>query len=600
MTATKSTLEKYQAVTSRAELADLLGIRHSALTYLLYVKEDDKKYSTFLIPKKNGGNREIHAPIPELKLLQKRVAEQLELCIIDLEKTTGKHNKSSHGFVQGKSILTNASVHRNKRYVFNLDLKDFFPTISGKRIRGLLINDRTLQFPPVVATTLAHIACRQGVLPQGSPCSPVISNLIARILDVHLSRLAKDYGCRYTRYADDITFSTNKRVFPIELATLGEASPHKWQIGSKLAELIARAGFSINETKTRMQYKTSRQTVTGIVVNDRINVPSEYRKLVRAYVFALINHGNFEIRNASKNEDGKVVEKIEQGTTAQLNGMLGFIHAVDNVVRTDQRLHPYNYPNRSVDSKKTTGNLTIYRRFLLYTRFYANELPLLVCEGKTDNVYISAAIHQLQKKFPKLTKQDPATGKNILAIRFIKYARQHRKKRHIYTPNFSTVSILGGESGGTGNLSKLLKSYWAEYAKFKSKPGKNPVLFIIDNDSGGKAFYKTVTNTLKITIDTSQPFTRLFANVYVIPISAPGKAESAIEDLFDQSDIKKGLDGRSFDFSKDADPTKTYGKEAFAYRFVAQKSSQLNWGGFTPLLQAVCDSLTDYSNVIKT
>jgi RNA-directed DNA polymerase len=218
MSTPKTTLDSFQAATSRAALAALLEIKHKDLTYLLYVKTDAQKYSAFSIRKKSGGTREIHAPIKQVKSLQRRLADRLEQCLADVQKKTGKSNSASHGFRPGKSILTNASVHRNKRHILNLDLKDFFPTISGKRIRGFLIRDQHFKFHKDVATTIAHIACLDGKLPQGSPCSPIISNLIAGILDFHLSRLAKNHGCLYTRYADDITFSTNEKNFPKAIA----------------------------------------------------------------------------------------------------------------------------------------------------------------------------------------------------------------------------------------------------------------------------------------------------------------------------------------------------------------------------------------------
>jgi RNA-directed DNA polymerase len=596
--AQKSMLEKIQAITSRAELADLLKIKHAALTYLLYVKQDALKYSSFLIPKKSGGKREIHAPTSELKSLQRHVSVILDFCVSDIEKIANRRNKSSHGFMPGKSILTNSAVHRNKRYVFNLDLKDFFPTISGKRIRGLLMNDNRLKFPAVVATTIAHIACRNGVLPQGSPCSPVLSNLIAGILDVHLSRLAQECGCRYTRYADDITFSTNKREFPSAIAIADPTDPHKWSVAERLSSIIAKAGFSINDTKTRMQYKTSRQTVTGLVVNKRVNVPAEYRHLVRAYVFSLINKGTFDIRGATKDEHGNVTEIVKQGTEAQLHGMLGFIHAVDNVPRSDRRLHPYNYPTQSAESKKATGNLAMYRRFLLYTRFYANGSPFVVCEGKTDNVYISTAVHQLRHLFPRLVRHQPDTGKYVLSFSFLKYARQHRKKQHVYMPNFSTASILGGGSGGSANLGGLIRAYLADHAKFKANRGRHPVLVIVDDDSGGKTVFKTIKDTFKLDVDSAKPFTRIFSNLYVIPVFRPDMQETSIEDLFSKVDIAKGLNGKSFDFSKDADPTTTFGKEAFAYQFVAKNADQLDWTNFKPLLKNICAALEDYENLI--
>ncbi|RYZ63536.1 MAG: RNA-directed DNA polymerase, partial [Proteobacteria bacterium] len=267
MPETKTKLGRLRAARTRGDLAALLAIDLKHLTYLLYKLPQAEKYTSFHIKKKSGGNRRIQAPIDSLKSLQRKTADLLQDCIAEIEEQSGKSNSASHGFRRDKSVLTNASVHRNKRYVLNLDLKDFFPSITFPRVRGFLMKDQSLGLAEDIATTLAQIACAEDALPQGSPCSPVISNLIAGILDLHLSRLAKNYGCRYTRYADDITFSTNNRVFPSAIAFLDDAASHDWQLGRQILGLIKKSGFAVNEQKTRMQYENSRQQVTGIVVH---------------------------------------------------------------------------------------------------------------------------------------------------------------------------------------------------------------------------------------------------------------------------------------------------------------------------------------------
>lgn len=470
MSSEKSVLELFQAASSRSDVAALVDIKLKDLTYLLYVMKDDDKYTTFDIAKKSRGKRQICAPIKTVKSLQRKLAHRLEQCITLIEASTERKNSSSHGFRRGKSILTNASTHRNRRYVFNVDLEDFFPSITGKRIRGLLIKDKKFGFHENVATTIAHIACHKGKLPQGSPCSPVISNMVAAILDFHLTRLARDNGCVYTRYADDITFSTNKKEFPPAIAVRSELNGHDWRVGRKLQGLIKKSGFSVNSSKTRMQYKTSRQQVTGLVVNKKVNVTTEYRRLVRAYVFSLINHNSFTIKKVNRTNLGDEITSID-GTREQLHGMLSFVHSVDSVYRTNVRQHPQNYPGMQVDSKKPTGTLELYRRFLFFTRFFSNTVPLIVCEGKTDNVYLSNAVHQSKAKFPHLITKN-GDGTDVLAFRFLKYARKHKRKKNIYLPNYSTVQILGAGSGGGPNLGNLILNYYAEYAKFRAPKGK--------------------------------------------------------------------------------------------------------------------------------
>ncbi|SPD48442.1 retron Ec67 family RNA-directed DNA polymerase/endonuclease [Cupriavidus neocaledonicus] len=590
----KNRLEWFQSAKSRAALAMLLDIKHQDLTYLLYVKKDAEKYNVFSIPKKSGGSRDIHAPIPELKSLQRKLATALEECIADIEKLTNRKNNASHGFRPGKSILTNASAHRNKRYVFNIDLKDFFPSITGKRIRGFLINDRNFGFDASVATTIAHIACRDGRLPQGSPCSPVISNMIAGILDAHLSKLAKAHGCIYTRYADDITFSTNKEEFPTAIAYCDDANEHCWRVGSELYRLVLRCGFSVNEKKTRMQYRDSRQQVTGLIVNKKINVSTEYRYLVRAYVAALVKNGKYTIKRQVADATGKLETVTEDGTPAQLHGMLGFIHSVDSVFRTDVKKHPYNYPGQQVSDKKPTGNLAIYRRFLIYTRFYANTLPLIVCEGKTDGVYISNAVHQSKTIFPSLVKKD-GEGKDVLSFQLLKYARKHKKKKMVHLPNYSTITILGGGSGGGANLGNLIRAYHGELTRFKAPRGEQPVIFIVDNDSGGRTVFRVVKEVAKINITGEERFIHLFSNLYIVPIPLGSAKERSIESLFSDADIAKGLNGKPFDFSADSSSATSAGKADFAYEFVAKHAKDIDWTGFHPLLENIVGAMNDYS-----
>ena len=215
-------------------------------------------------------------------LVQRRVADILQDCVEEINKVKGLKDQISHGFKRKRSIVSNANKHRRKRYVFNVDLQDFFETINFGRVRGFFISDKNFALDPAVATVLAQIACHNNVLPQGSPCSPVISNLIGHVLDVALVKLASVSSCTYSRYADDLTFSTNERIFPASIAKREANPPDKWEAGDQLRAIVTRAGFTINQNKTRMQYRNSRQEVTGLVVNSKVNIRSDYRRSVRS------------------------------------------------------------------------------------------------------------------------------------------------------------------------------------------------------------------------------------------------------------------------------------------------------------------------------
>src|SRR5262249_7352449 len=157
-----------------------------------------------------------------------------------------RKDKIAHGFKRARSIITNARQHRNRRYVFNIDLQNFFPSINFGRVRGYFMRDANFALHKDVATAIAQIACDENALPQGSPCSPVISNLVAHVLDIHLMRLASTVGCTYSRYADDLTFSTNKKIFPPQIAEPSKTTPHIWLPGAELQRLIRHCGFQIN------------------------------------------------------------------------------------------------------------------------------------------------------------------------------------------------------------------------------------------------------------------------------------------------------------------------------------------------------------------
>ena len=271
-------LSELKSAITLSDVAHLLGYKGSTLSYILYIKSQAVKYKVFEIQKRYGGVRRICAPLDDLKLLQQRLAKMLQDCVDDINQINNRGDDAhrpdniAHGFKRNRSIVTNARCHRNRRYVFNVDIENFFGSINLGRVRGYFIADRNFQLRPKVATVLAQIACFQNALPQGSPCSPVISNLIGHIVDIHLVKLAARVGCTYTRYADDLTFSTNKPSFPEQIAIQSAENPYSWQAGSELVHIIHKCGFTLNEKKTRMQFQNSRQEVTGLIVNRKINV----------------------------------------------------------------------------------------------------------------------------------------------------------------------------------------------------------------------------------------------------------------------------------------------------------------------------------------
>jgi RNA-directed DNA polymerase len=315
-----SSLKKLKNASSLKQLAAILVIQPKFLSFTLYISQVPK-YSTFSIPKKSGGERQIDAPNEKLKSIQRSVADLLYDCAEEIEKENPRGHLS-HGFRRGRSIITNARVHTNRRFVLNLDIQDFFPTINFGRVRGYFIKNNDFKLHQRVATVLAQIACNDS-LPQGSPCSPIISDLVAHVLDVRLARLAKEHGCNYSRYADDLTFSTNEKEFPAQLATFSEGTA-TWDIGAALATTIANAGYNINQAKTRMQCRASRQTVTGLTVNRKVNIQAKYYRNARAMCYAAFQTGEYHRLDSDQ-------------SISTLNEIEGVMNHIDYTLHRDGR-----------------------------------------------------------------------------------------------------------------------------------------------------------------------------------------------------------------------------------------------------------------------
>lgn len=234
------------------------------LNYFIHPARNRKSYKEFRIPKKSGGFRVISAPRHMLKSFLTYTNKLLQAFYEGPEYVTG--------FVPEKSVVDNAERHVGMNYVFNTDLKDFFPSITKSRVWATL-KHHPFNFNDTVADAIAGMCCtemvidgeKRWVLPQGSPASPILTNIVCRNLDRKLYDLSRKYNVRYSRYADDITFSSNRNVFQKD----GEFQ-------KELQEIITGQNFSINEKKTRVQNKNQRQEVTGLIVSDRVNVTREY------------------------------------------------------------------------------------------------------------------------------------------------------------------------------------------------------------------------------------------------------------------------------------------------------------------------------------
>lgn len=270
------------------------GEKASRLTIRLLENSISKghRYTSFTIPKKNGDERVITAPVNGLKRIQKALNLILQVMF--------QPHEAAFGFVLGRSILDNAKVHERSYYVFNIDLKDFFPSVEKARLFSLLkLPPFDLHSSPVrkkIANMISVLCCeemeverlengewvkkRLFVLPQGAPTSPAVTNMVCYKMDRRLAGLAKRHGLRYSRYADDITFSSFHNVYQED----GE-------FRQELHRIIEDQRFVINERKVRLQKQGYRQEVTGLVVNAQANIQRRYIKEIRKWLYVWERYG---------------------------------------------------------------------------------------------------------------------------------------------------------------------------------------------------------------------------------------------------------------------------------------------------------------------
>lgn len=253
-------LKEYNERLQSNDVPIIYNLRHLRKILKIRKRDQDKyfgnernEYHHFNILKKSGGLREIEAPSDILKSYQLWIKESI------LDKI--KISEYAKGFKKACSILNNAEKHVGKELVINLDLKDFFPSIQYHQVYRIFAY---LGYTKEVAHLLTQLCTnKNNVLPQGSPASPVISNIVSLKLDKRLSGLAASYECDYSRYADDITFSGNKRIkkmLPL------------------VKSIITEEGFEVNENKLRLQYSFQRQEVTGLVVNTSVKISPLLKK----------------------------------------------------------------------------------------------------------------------------------------------------------------------------------------------------------------------------------------------------------------------------------------------------------------------------------
>ena len=558
-------LDKLKSCNSKPDLARLLGIDPVFMTRVIYIRNTDNLYSQFTIKKKNGSDRHISAPDPELKEIQSRLSDLLQDCLNNIRENSKEDNNFSHGFERNRSIITNAEKHKSKKWVLNIDLSNFFDEFNFGRVRGYFLKNKNFSLNTELSTLIAKIACHQDKLPQGSPCSPVITNLILVSLDRRLSNLCNRVGCTYTRYADDITISTNKKEFPRNI--IKSHNENSIDLNKKFLKEIISSGFQINLNKLRLFDRKCRQEVTGLTVNRFVNVDNKYTKKIRAMAHSLFTKGGYTLTD-KKTRDQRA------GNINELGGMLSFIDYVDK------------HNNRLPHIIKTSLNKreNVYSDFLYYSAIGANPKPTILTEGKTDITYLRVALDSLSANYPNLIGNKKMGNKTVrdYGVKFFK--------------NTTKSKYFLNLDGGASHLKDFIVGYEKKTNAFKAIADQKPVIIVLDNDSGsggsngifqtliGKAFPNITLSKDEL---RNQKWIWVTKNLYLIFTPLNGLNDSSMEDLFHSSVLQTKLGGKVFNRTNAKCKDNEYGKEFFATGVVLKQRKTINFSNFNYIFESI-------------
>lgn len=396
---------------------------------------------------------------------------------------------------------------------------------------------------------------------------------------MRLVRLAKKFGVTYTRYADDITFSTSQKEFPPGLAMPDATNPTIWHLSDDLVGKITGSGFSINNNKTRMHFRGSRQMVTGLVVNEKVNVRSDYYRRARAMCDSLFQTGQY-FKSMLPPEDGEGCKPELINNLNPLAGILSYVYAVTQ--SEDRR-------DDKEQREKPRAIRRLYRKFLFYKYFMVLNAPLIVTEGKTDPIYLREAVKHRPKFQPALGE----VGKDGFdhAVRYLNYGGSAHE-----------ILDLGG--GGTGNLKSIPLDYRRnlypsekEAKAIAHHPMHFPVILVLDNDDGLGPIASTIKSIFgsELSLNSTADFYHVTDNLYVIKTPENVGKKTSIEDLFPEEWRLKELNGKKFNSANKIDPNTEYSKEIFAKSVVKANADKIDFSGFDPLLERLLKVIAHHS-----
>lgn len=448
--------DSIRAIRDPLALASHLGLSWPFIRYNLYRLEPTAKYREFTIRKRNGSERVISAPCAEIRSILRRILERV------LNEVYQKKG-CVHGFARNCSIQAGASPHQRSRFVLNLDLKDFFPSIHFGRVLGTLKN-RPYNIPNDIAVIIAHACCWNGYLPQGAPTSPILSNMVCGRLDSALIRFSRANGLTYTRYADDLTFSTNRRAFPDVAAVRIPTDPRNASVaGTELERIITANGFEINHAKTRLKERPQRLEVTGLVVNKKVNVKRTFIRAIRGALHALEKFGT----RAEDHFQTRFNTTGSRALTATLAGKIDFLRQIRGpldplYLRLADRAYRIDPQSFDAPDRSNIGRFVSLRTWIIEgsdhntgefsqgSGFFIAGVGIVTCAHVTLPSMEAYRAHDPQRRYEvRILRSDPAMDLCVLHISgtFESYGVSLRPKpalhENVYVcgfPNYSNGS----------------------------------------------------------------------------------------------------------------------------------------------------------------
>ncbi|NEZ89063.1 retron Ec67 family RNA-directed DNA polymerase/endonuclease [Weissella paramesenteroides] len=489
--------KKLSDITNKNQLIQVLIVAHAITngkTFYNVLNNIDKHYTEFSIPKKYSNElRTINAPDSELKKIQKQIKRLIENQLLSKKYY---FNISSQAYQKNKSIFTNAQIHRNKKYILHFDIENFFDNITFRRINGFFQKNKRFKLPYNISTILTRLCCCKGHLVQGSPISPIISNLIGDGLDYKLRKLSNKYHFIYTRYADDMIFSTNdSKIITNKLQ----------EFMKDLQDIIEQEGFSLNQRKYTLMGPNVRHYVTGLTNNKKVATPIEFYKSTRAMANHLYKYGEINV-------NGKIFDSNSYPSPVNIvEGRLNHIYHIEQENRKLYQEHSAGFeyfPITPLDYQKHTNKLKInndtgsiinelsgkeleYSKFIFYKNFFYGDYIKVFTEGKTDPRYIKKAYSMLRP------------NDNSIRLSSVESLLNHNniltKVFNLHQGGDGLTDIFNMYTGNQSNENKYFN--YTQYFNLKTLPIR-PTIILMDFELNNKNKTSPLNNFINNIVNT--------------------------------------------------------------------------------------------------